>query len=286
VGTAVEFKRRGSFPPLTDMVGGGVFDLEPGQWTDDTSMALCLAESLLERGFDAADQMQRYVRWWTEGYQSSTGRCFDIGLTTKGALQRFRETGEPFSGSADPRSAGNGSLMRLAPVVLYHYPNLEAIAEFSGESSRTTHAAPEAIECCRLFGVLLGKALRGDSKEALTGVSGFSLEEPAVARIAGGGYRSREPAEIRGTGYCVESLEAALWCFQRTNTFGEAVLVAANLGEDADTTAAITGQLAGAHYGIRGIPLHWLERVSKRKEIQELADQLYGASRNMTKDVR
>jgi len=117
VGTTVEFSPPGTFEPVTDMVGGGPFDLEPGQWTDDTSLALCLAESLLERGgFDPVDQLQRYVRWWKEGHWSSTGRCFDIGMATRNALFRFQETGNPFCGSTDARSAGNGSIMRLAPV--------------------------------------------------------------------------------------------------------------------------------------------------------------------------
>ena len=120
LGTTLEFCRPGSFTPITDMVGGGPFRLKPGQWTDDTSMALCLASSLTERGgFDARDQMERYVRWWREGYWSSTGRCFDIGNTTSAALSRFQKTGDPFAGSTDPHAAGNGSLMRLAPVPLF-----------------------------------------------------------------------------------------------------------------------------------------------------------------------
>src|SRR5262249_31853432 len=114
VGAAVEFCERGSFEPVMEMVGGGRFRLPPGAWTDGTSGALCLATSLAERGrFDPADQMERYCRWREDGYLSSTGRCFDIGLSIAGALNRFRQTGEPFSGRADG-SAGNGSIMRLA----------------------------------------------------------------------------------------------------------------------------------------------------------------------------
>ena len=120
VGTTLEFKRPGSFEPLTDMVGGGPFRLKPGQWTDDTSMALCLAASLIEcRGFDARDQMERYVRWWREGYMSSTGHCFDIGNTTAEALGIFQRTRDPFAGSTDLDKAGNGSLMRPAPVPMF-----------------------------------------------------------------------------------------------------------------------------------------------------------------------
>ena len=165
VGTSVEFARRGSFTPLTDMVGGGPFHLKPGQWTDDTSMALCLASSLVERrGFDARDQMERYWDWYRNGTFSSTGRCFDIGGTTQQALQRFKETGEPFSGSTDPYSAGNGSIMRLAPVAMAYYPDRDFVWHYAAESSRTTHGALECLDACRLLGDILYQALSGASK--------------------------------------------------------------------------------------------------------------------------
>ena len=144
IGTTVEFKARGSFVPVTDMTGGGVFNLKPGQWTDDTSMALCLAESLVEKNdFDAHDQMTRYLDWYQNGYLSSTGRCFDIGGTTRQALEKFKATGKPMSGSKHPSSAGNGSLMRLAPVAMFYAPNLARAQFFAAKSSRTTHAAKE-----------------------------------------------------------------------------------------------------------------------------------------------
>ncbi len=156
VGTAVEFSPRGSFLPITGMRGGGPFQLPPGYWTDDTSMALCLATSLLERnGFDARDQMVRYVNWWKWGYLSSTGTCFDIGGTVRDALEQFERTGDPFSGSTEPRTAGNGSLMRLAPVVLFYHGDPCAVGDFAAKSSRTTHASAEALECCRLFAQFL-----------------------------------------------------------------------------------------------------------------------------------
>ena len=119
VGTTVEFSPPGTFEPVRDMVGGGPFSLPPGAWTDDTSMALCLAESLVERRtFDPVDQLERYDRWYREGYWSSTGRCFDIGNATRAALERFERTREPYPGDAAPDAAGNGPLMKLAPVVL------------------------------------------------------------------------------------------------------------------------------------------------------------------------
>lgn len=277
VGTTVEFRPRGSFPPVTDMVGGGPFGLEPGQWTDDTSMALCLATSLVEcGGFDPLDQMQRYCRWEKEGYLSSTGRCFDIGNTVSQALRQFRQTGEPFSGSTHPRSAGNGCLMRLAPVPMFYSPDETKAVELAGESSRTTHGAQECLEASRLFGAMLVRALAGaDREEILTNHDDLALETSTLQAIAAGQYQSLDIDQIRGSGYVVESLTAALWCFWNTTTYAEAILAAANLGDDADTTAAICGQLAGAYYGLSGIPQPWQDRVTDRDAILTLASRLY-----------
>ena len=276
VGTTVEFRARGSFAPLTDMVGGGPFQLEPGQWTDDTSMALCLATSLVESaGFDAHDQMQRYCRWRDDGYLSSTGDCFDIGRTVSSALGRFKRTGEPFAGSRDPYSAGNGCIMRLAPIPMVYFPDLDAAERYAAESSRTTHGADECIQASRLFARILCRALRGDSKEeVLLGDADTFIADEKVTAIARGAYLEKSGKDIRGSGYVVQSLEAALWTFARNDTFEAAILAAANLGEDADTTAAICGQVAGAHHGQAGIPGYWLERLTMREEITALADRL------------
>ena len=279
VGTTVEFRPRGTFEQVTDMTGGGPFGLRAGEWTDDTSMALCLAESLLARnGFDARDQMDRYVAWWRDGHFSATGTCFDIGKTVRAALQRYERDGNPWAGSSDPRAAGNGSLMRLAPVVLRWYPDAAAIDRHAADSSRTTHAAPEAIEACRLFADRLRRALDGSPRDAILAADGFETPEPRVAALAGCGWRSRPEDTINGSGYAIASLEAALWCFDTTDSYADAVLRAANLGSDADTTAAITGQIAGAHYGVGGIPALWLQRLHGRALIERMADDLFLAS--------
>jgi ADP-ribosylglycohydrolase len=286
LGTTLEFKRPGSFAPIDDIVGGGPFGLNPGEWTDDTSMALCLAESLLEcRGFDPADQLRRYVRWYRDGHLSSRGRCFDIGVTVASALRRFEETGEPYCGSTDPYSAGNGSIMRLAPVPLFFARDpLEAVAR-SADSSRTTHGAAEAVDACRYLTALIVGALRGASKEELLSdhyspAAGLWDEQPLaprIAEIAAGSFRRREPPEIRGTGYVVQSLEAALWAFDRGSSFREGALLAVNLGDDADTTGAVYGQLAGAYYGEAGIPAEWRERIVMSDLIASLAERLFDA---------
>jgi len=287
LGTTLEFKRPGSFTPLEDMVGGGPFGLQPGQWTDDTSMALCLATSLLEsEGFDPADQMDRYCRWYREGYLSSTGHCFDIGNTVRGALQRYEQSGEPYSGATDRFSAGNGSIMRLAPVVLYFAGDPELAIRRAADSSRTTHGAAAAVDgCCYLAALLLG-ALYGEPRERLlqphyTPVPGLWERQPLVPEIdevAAGSFGQKEPPLIRGTGYVVESLEAALWAFSRSHSFREGCLLAANLGDDADTTAAVYGQLAGAYYGASAIPAGWLEKLALREKIEALAEELWRAA--------
>jgi ADP-ribosyl-[dinitrogen reductase] hydrolase len=275
VGTTVEFQQRGSFSPVTDMVGRGPFHLKPGQWTDDTSMALCLATSLISKnGFDPVDQMDRYWDWYRNGYLSSTGQFFDIGNTIRQALERYKHGGDPFSGETDPYSAGNGSLMRLAPIAMFYFPDLKKMINFAGESSRTTHGAPESIEACQLFAEMLFRALSGLSKEEILRNTAFKISSPKLSEISNGNYFQKSITRIRGTGYVVESLEAALWCFYQTGTFETAILQAANLGDDADTTAVVCGQIAGAYYGESGIPTKWLERLFMRNEITDLADKL------------
>ena len=284
VGTTLEFKPPGSFTPIEDMVGGGPFHLMPGQWTDDTSMALCLAESLIEQqGFDPVNQLQKYLQWYREGYLSSTGECFDIGNTTLDALRRFEKTQEPYCGSTSPRSAGNGSIMRLAPVPLFYAKSpLEAI-EKSGESSRTTHGARTAVDACRYLGALLVGGVNGVTREELLSeryspMPGYWEENPLVDEIdeiAAGSFKHRQPPEIQGSGYVVKSLEAALWAFYHSRSFRDGCLLAVNLGDDADTTGAVYGQLAGAFYGESGIPESWRSQLAYRQLIESMADQLF-----------
>jgi ADP-ribosyl-[dinitrogen reductase] hydrolase len=283
LGTTLEFKPRGSFAPIDDMVGGGPFNLKPGEWTDDTSMAMCLAESLVEQnGFDPADQMRRYLRWWREGYWSSNGRCFDIGNTVSAALRQFERTGQAFAGTTDPRTAGNGSLMRLAPVPLRYATDPRRAVDLAGQSSRTTHGAGEAVDACRYFAALLIGALRGESKETLLAdhyaPAGIDWRDvplaPAIAAIARGSFKGKNEGEIQASGYVVHTLEAALWAFHNSGNFRDGALLAVNLGEDADTTGAVYGQLAGAYYGASAIPAEWRSRLARRRDIEDLARKL------------
>ena len=277
VGTTVEFLTRGTFPLLTDMVGGGPFKLDRGQWTDDTSMALCIAASLTELGqFNATDIMNRFCRWMDEGYLSSNGRCFDIGNTVRDALTRFQRAGKPYSGSGDSDSAGNGSLMRLAPIPMFFHHDRAAVIEYAALSSCLTHGTVECIDATRLFAAMLHQALQGADKETILHGHGMAdIDSESIKAIAHGEYRTKSEEQIRGTGYVVDSMEAALWCFDTTGSFEEAILRAANLGDDSDTTAAICGQLAGAFYGESGIPNRWRQSIAMHAYIKRLADQLY-----------
>lgn len=276
LGTTLEFRTRDSYAPLTDMVGGGPFELEPGVWTDDTSMALALAESLAANdGLNARDLASRFVNWWRWGAYSPTGSCFDIGITTQTALAHFESTGDPFAGSTDPMSAGNGSLMRLSPVALWGIGRPHDEMRLAArDQSRVTHAAETCLEACEAFSLILAEAIRtAEFEQALAAGQGCATSPP-IAEILGGCWRDKARDEISSSGYVAHSLEAALWSVANTDGFAEAVLLAANLGDDADTTAAITGQLAGALYGMSAIPAHWLEKLAWREELIELGERL------------
>ena len=251
-----------------------------GQWTDDTSMALCLATSLVElRRFNLQDQMERYCRWAEQGYLSCTGQCFDIGRTVAAALRRYRASGHPEAGATDPQSSGNGCIMRLAPVPMFFFPDESAAVHHSAASSRATHASVECVEASGLLGGILVRALAGASKqEVLCGSRATAMRSENLVAIARGEYLSKPASEIRGSGYVVECLEAALWSFARSDSFEAAILQAANLGDDADTTAAVCGQVAGAYYGESAIPSRWLECLAWAAQIRGLADELHALS--------
>jgi ADP-ribosyl-[dinitrogen reductase] hydrolase len=274
VGTTLEFKARDTYPPLTDMVGGGPFGLRPGEWTDDTSMALALADSLLhDPDLDERDLMRRFSAWRAKGTYSSNGRCFDIGMTVGAALTRFAQTGNPIAGSRDPHHAGNGSLMRLAPVAIRHWRRPEKLRDVAARQSATTHGAAEAVNACMAYAELLAEAIAGESKANVLRPRENRFRG-RVGTIIAGSWRGKRRCSISSSGYVCHSLEAAIWCVARTDTFRDAVLLAANLGGDADTTAAIAGQLAGALYGVGGIPDTWLRRLSWEKSILQIAGRL------------
>jgi ADP-ribosylglycohydrolase len=287
LGAAVEFKSPGSFPAVTGFRGGGPHRLKPGEWTDDTSMALALADSIAHAGWDLNDQCRRYVEWWQQGKYSITGDCFDIGITTSRALGRFQHTGDArTSGDPSESASGNGSIMRLAPVPIRFadlFPDrLEELAEKLVESSVTTHASPLCLSSCAYMGLVLCGLIHGRPREEVLSPDWEPLARlkksyplhASVAAVAAGSFRQKRPPEIQGSGFVVKSLEAALWAFHDARDFREAVLRAVNLGDDADTTAAVCGQFAGAYWGESQIPADWRDGLAGKEMIQKAIEGL------------
>lgn len=282
LGAAVEFEPPGSFAPVITYRGGGPHGLNPGEWTDDTSMALALADSIAEVGWDLNDQARRYVSWWRNGDYSVNGGCFDIGMTTSRALSRFQKSGDARS-SGDPseRASGNGSIMRLAPVPIHflnEFPDrIKHLATRAAESSLPTHASPQCLSACRYFAVVLAGLMHGLDRDEVLAADWDLLERlrteeplhPEIDAVAAGSFRQHQPPVIKGSGYVVKSLEAALWAFHDAGDFRHAVLKAVNLGDDADTTGAVCGQLAGAYWGEHWIPREWRNGLARPELIEE-----------------
>ena len=280
VGTTNEFKWAGTFEPITDMVGGGPFLLKPGQWTDDTSMALCIADSLLAQGrYDSFDVMERYQRWFSKGYRSSTDRCFDIGGQVRAALFAFeREQRVPVTAERTT-SAGNGAIMRLAPIVIagFEHREIREIVATAGLSARETHYSVEAEAGTEVFAALLVGALLGWAPEHIINV-GWASTGPAfdemAARVISTDPAERASWEAETSGYIVNGLRLAVHGLLDFPSFKDATLAIANMGGDADTNAAIYGQLGGAFYGIEAIPASWRSTLYQGEEIDALARAL------------
>ncbi|RAZ85375.1 ADP-ribosylglycohydrolase family protein [Mesorhizobium hawassense] len=258
VGTTLEFVTRDSLPPITDMVGGGPFGLKPGEWTDDTSMALCLADSLIAKDGAVVPRhlLAHFVNWWRHGLNSVTGACFDIGMATFVALDAFERNGA-LENNADPEYQANGSIMRLAPVVLCARSRSDAV-RLALAQGRTTHAAPVPQRCCGHLAAFLWDMIE-------------------TGRIPGdlSAMSTRQREDISSAGHAPATLDAACWCVATTDDFRSAVLKAANLGDDADTVGAVTGQLAGALYGLSRIPADWLEKLAWRDDIVARGEKLW-----------
>jgi ADP-ribosylglycohydrolase len=260
VAVATQYRRPGKFTPVGDMLGGGPFELPRGAFSDDTAMALCLAESLLQReGFDARDQVQRYRRWQQEGYLSATEQCVGITAGTARALARAHWRRQPFSGSHDPEAQDPETLSRVTPVVLFFFADAEKGAHQAGEAARTTCQSPAVVSACRALAGALHAALSGAPKAAIL-----------AAGAAGTGGAAAAAAE----GSAAQALAAALRVFEQTANFREAVLAAANLGGASDVVACACGALAGAHYTSSAIPALWRNSLMKLPLIEGFADRL------------
>jgi ADP-ribosyl-[dinitrogen reductase] hydrolase len=289
LGAAIEFCSPGTFPLVTGYRDGGPHGLGPGEWTDDTSMALALADSIVTAGWNLNDQARRYVQWWQYGAYSVNGRCFDIGFATRRALANFAHSQDALtSGDRHERASGNGSIMRLAPVPIRYadlYPQqIGELARLADESSVPTHASDQCRSACRYLAVVLAALAHGEKRDAvlspewpvLRQLQGDWPLDPAIHEVVAGSFRNRQPPEITGSGWVVQSLEAALWAFQSSNSFEEAVLNAVNLGNDADTTGAVCGQLAGVYWGESGIPRAWRSELARQDMIERALVGLCG----------
>ncbi|MDP4002904.1 ADP-ribosylglycohydrolase family protein [Methylobacterium sp. NEAU K] len=197
LGTTLEFEARDTKPSLYDMMGGGPFDLQPGEWTDDTSMALCLADSLIAgNGLDERDLMERFCRWYEAGENSCTGGCFDIGITTRNALEQFRRTDDPIAGPTDARTAGNGSIMRLAPVALRYWNDSERLRDVSRRQSYTTHGAEEAVDACDALAMVLADLIGGKPLTHVLSAS-YGPSSGGVRAVMDGSWKGKARSDIR-----------------------------------------------------------------------------------------
>jgi ADP-ribosylglycohydrolase len=258
VAAATQHRRPGRFTPVGDMLGGGPFDLPRGAWTDDTAMALCLAESLLEReGFDARDQVARYRRWQQEGYLSATDQCVGITAGTARALALAQWRGHPFAGTHDPAMLDPESLSRATPITLYFFAQGATVAaEQAAQAARTTCQAPLVLGACRALAEALHAALWGRPKSAILTAARSHLPTEATPESA--------PAALAG----------ALAAFEEHGNFRDAVLAAANRGGNSDVIAAACGAIAGAHHSLGAIPATWRDSLMKRHLLEGYADRL------------
>ena len=280
LGASLEFSARVS-PPLArrEMVGGGPFDLQPGEFTDDTSQMLALGKSLVAcRGFNPSDVMDRFVSWWRTGEYSSNGTCFDIGLTTRAALALYERSGDPFAGSTAEHTAANGSLMRLAPVALFSLDaSDEEARRIARDQSRLTHAHPACLSANEYLVLLLRLLLRGETDPLVLALPRFA-GHPDVLRAKSAWWGGMERRHVKSEGGVVSTLEAALFSCANAPTFEHAVTLAVNLGSDSDTVGAVAGAIAGAKFGADSIPKRWLEPLAKRNTIGALALSLVRTS--------
>ncbi len=290
LGAPIQFMKRDTYPHVEGYTRGGAFNSQKGEYTDDTAMALCLAESLINsKGFDAKNQLDTYVRWLKDGYMSTRDEAFDIGITICSSIVYYMETGKTTTHINQEQYSGNGSIMRLAPVVLYYADNIENAVLYAGQSSLTTHASPIAVDACKYLAYFLTLILNGSKKhelfsdEATQQMNRFFKNEPLhqeVAKIAHGSYVGKKRHEIKSSGYAVHTLEAALWAFHYGDTFKDTMLTAVNLGDDADTVGAVAGQIAGAYYGLDKIDTVFLEKLFNKELILEMSEKLYTQRRS------
>ncbi|MCB1194451.1 MAG: ADP-ribosylglycohydrolase family protein [Leptospiraceae bacterium] len=290
LGVPVEFKSRNTIKknPLTDMIGFGTHNQPPGTWSDDSSLALCLAESLT-KGYDLQDIAKNFYKWYEEGYWGAHGEVFDIGGTTEEAILNIEEgcKAEEAGGTSE-HDNGNGSLMRILPLVFYIDKKVTDEKEkyqIIKDVSSITHGHIRSVISCYIYIDLCLSIMKGldfkqsyeqvvkEQEKYIAYMNGRDTQE--FKRIFTGNIHDLKEEEIKSGGYVIHTLEASLWCLMNTKSYSEAVLKAVNLGDDTDTTGVVTGGLAGLYYGMEDIPKEWVEKMAKKDEIFDLCDRLF-----------
>lgn len=261
---------------IDGIMGGGIFDVAPGVWTDDTSLMLCVADSLItQQGFDAHDQASRFVRWWRDGYLACGGRTYDIGNVTAMALFHFIQTGHPYSQVTSEHAAGTGAMIRMAPIGLYYATQPAALIEYAKRSSQITHAAASAISASQIIAILVARALCGvDKPQLFTDVWPCAPVHAAVQSVLAGSYRVLQPPQILNSTYVVRTLESVLWSLWHHAGFADGILALANLGGRSGAACVAYGQIAGALYGEEAIPAAWRLQIQRCDEIVWYAELL------------
>lgn len=289
MGVQVEFKTREAIleKPVTDMTGYGTYNQPPGTFSDDSSMTFCLAEALTH-GFDLKKIGQNFVKWYYENFWTARGEVFDIGIATREAIVRIFKGEQPeFAGSIEASSNGNGSLMRILPLLFYikELPISERY-EITKKVSSITHGHIRSVISCFYYlefarEILLGKdkfeiyqKLQTEIPKFLNSLLINPHELSLFDRLLKDDISELPASEISGSGYVLHSLEASIWCLITTDHYKDATLKAVNLGEDTDTTAAITGGLAGLVYGFDTIPKNWVAQLARKEDIADLAERL------------
>jgi ADP-ribosyl-[dinitrogen reductase] hydrolase len=270
--------------PVTDMVGYGTYDLPPGTWSDDSSLTFCLAESLCN-GFNTDHMGELFVRWYYQDCWTATGEVFDIGIGTRNALYKIKNgIKTELAGGNDEKDNGNGSLMRILPLVfaIKDLP-IEERFERTRQVSAVTHGHIRAVMACFYYLEFAKQLIAGKSKFEIYNnlqllmpsfFEKMGIVDSEIAhfdRLLKANITDLPFTEIRSGGYVIETIEACIWCLLTTDIYKDAVLKAVNLGHDTDTTAAVTGGLAGLLYGFDGIPKEWVEKLARVEEIKGLA---------------
>lgn len=277
-GAVLEFQPRDDENILTDMSSGGIHHVSKGEWTDDTAMLLCLMQSLIDKGFDLHDQTNNYIKWYKEGFMSTRKHIFDIGITTRIALDFYIKNKE-FRDTTDEKNSGNGSIMRLAPIPIY-FKDYQETLYYAEKSSIPTHQSDLSKDGCLLLAALINLIVHSnikDKKELLFSekIKSIPFKTEQFKNVVTFDFLNLSYDNIPNSGFVLDTLISAIWCFYHTDNYKDSIIKSANLGGDSDTIACVCGQLSGAFYGFNDIPKIWLKFLHSNEIIFNMTKELY-----------